>query len=164
MFPLSRSFAVRTAKIFLTKILTDGDCNFLDIRSPCGAGIGQLAYNFNGDVYTCDEARMLSIIRDDSFKVGNVRDNSYEQLINNNVVKTMSTASCLDNLAGCSECVYKPYCGVCPIYNYVTADDLFSPSISNQRCIIFNSILDYIFEKFEDKQVKAIFSKWIEDN
>ena len=36
----------RFAAIFLTKILGGEDPNFLDIRSPCGAGIGQVAYNY----------------------------------------------------------------------------------------------------------------------
>ena len=29
----------------------------IQLRSPCGAGIGQLLYNYDGKVYTCDEGR-----------------------------------------------------------------------------------------------------------
>jgi len=42
------------------KILTENDPNFLDSRSPCGACIGQVAYNYDGKVYTCDEGRMFA--------------------------------------------------------------------------------------------------------
>lgn len=153
-------FYERTARILIGKILSGKDPNFLDLRSPCGAGIGQLAYNYNGDVYTCDEARMLSVAGDESFKVGNALRDSYEDFINNNVVKTLCYASCLDNLAGCSECAYKPYCGVCPIYNYVTEGDIFSRVSSNKRCKIHTRILDYLFERLRDPLVKEIFEKW----
>jgi His-Xaa-Ser system radical SAM maturase HxsB len=156
-----KRFYERTARILLTKILTDEDPNFLDMRSPCGAGIGQLAYNFNGDVYTCDEARMLSMMDDESYKVGDVFKNSYEDFINNDIVKALCSASCLDNLPGCCECVYKPYCGVCPIYNYVVEGNIFSLTTHNQRCKINLSILDYLFERLQDPQIKDIFYKWV---
>ncbi|MEX1366598.1 MAG: His-Xaa-Ser system radical SAM maturase HxsB, partial [Nannocystaceae bacterium] len=45
----------RYAAIFLTKILGGADPNFLDLRSPAGAGIGALAYDYDGRIYTCDE-------------------------------------------------------------------------------------------------------------
>ena len=35
----------KMASIMLTRILTDRDPNYMDLRSPCGAGIGQLAYS-----------------------------------------------------------------------------------------------------------------------
>lgn len=153
------NFYERTAKIFLTKILTDSDPGFLDISSPCGAGTGQLAYNYNGDVYTCDEGRMLAACQDTSFRVGNVRNNSYAELINSAPVKTICMASCLDNLAGCNECVYKPYCGVCPIYNYTVNGSIYSAT--NDRCRIHSAIQDYLFGKLKDAEVKKIFSHWL---
>jgi len=154
-----KNFDERFAMLFLTKILTDRDPNYLDIRSPCGAGIGQLAYNFNGDVYTCDEGRMLSRLGDESFKLGNVVDNSYPDIINSQVVKTMSIASCLHSLPGCSQCAYKPYCGVCPLYNYSVSGNVFTKA--PLLCKINKAILDYLFSKLQDGEVKKIFYKWV---
>lgn len=154
-----KNFYERAAKIFLTKILTNEDPNFLDTRSPCGAGIGQLAYNFNGNVYTCDEARMLSVSGDESFKLGNVKGNSYKEIINNDATKTMCFASCLDNLAICNDCVYKPYCGVCPVYNHTEDGSIFNKNM--ERCKIALSILDYLFEKLRNPQIKNIFCRWL---
>lgn len=156
-----KKFYERTARIFLTKILTKKDPNFLDIRSPCGAGIGQIAYNFNGGIYTCDEARMLSMVGDESFRLGNVVKDNYEKFINNEVVKTIGLASCLDNLVDCTECVYKPYCGVCPIYNYALTANIFSQMPNNEKCKIYRGILDYIFERLENKKNEEVFLKWI---
>lgn len=159
-----KNFYERTAKIFLTKILTDSDPNFLDIRSPCGAVNGQVAYNFDGNVYTCDEGRMVSMAGDESFCIGNISKNSYKEMINSDVTKVMHVASCLENLPGCSECVYKPYCGVCPIYNYVAGGSLFMANTLNDRCRIHMGILDYIFLKLQEKKSKEVFDRWVKPN
>lgn len=156
-------FYERTAQIFLKKILLNEDPNFLDIRSPCGAGIGQLAYNFNGDVYTCDEGRMLSAIGDKTFRLGNVSKNVYKDIVFNDVVKSMCLSSCLENLPVCNECVYKPYCGVCPIYNYVQEGNFFSATPFNDNCVLNMSILTYLFDKLQELKVREIFLKWVND-
>lgn len=149
----------RTAQIFLKKILSNSDPDYLDIRSPCGAAIGQLAYNFNGDIYSCDEGRMLARRGDDSFKLGNAKNNSYSEIMDSSVVKTMCIASCLECLPGCSQCAYKPYCGVCPIYNYVSSKNIFIKS--SFLCKIHMGILDYLFVKLQDNKIKEIFLKWL---
>lgn len=147
------------AKIFLTKILTDENPNYMDIRSPCGAGIGQLAYNFNGDVYTCDEGRMLSRIGDESFKIGNVKENTYKEIINNPTTKVICVASLLDNLPECYNCVYKPYCGVCPLYNHKKNSNVFKKS--EFLCKVYGSILDYLFVKLQSDKMKNVFYGWL---
>lgn len=157
-------FYERMARIFLRKILTDRDPGYLELRSPCGAGIGQLAYNYNGDVYTCDEARMLSRMGDESFKLGNVGKHCYQDLMNSDALKAVCNASILDILPGCTSCVYKPYCGVCPIYNYVEHANIFSQMPNNDRCKIHMSILDYLFGKLKDRKIEKIFKKWLDDS
>jgi len=154
-------FYERTALLFLVKILTDFDPNYLDIRSPCGAGIGQMAYDYNGNVYTCDEGRMLSRIGDEAFRLGNVMNNSYAEMISCPTVKAMCVASCLDNLPGCSQCAYKPYCGICPLLNYAEGGSIFIQQSKNERCLMQSAILDYLFEKLKDKNHKKIFEKWV---
>jgi uncharacterized protein len=152
----------RTAAILLTKMLTPFDPNYLDLRSPCGAGIGQVAYNFDGSVFTCDEGRMLHQMGDDAFQIGRIPENSYKELIESPTVKALAVASCLDNLPYCSECVYKPYCGVCPVYNYAEQGGIFGQMPSNDRCKIYGAILETLFSRIAggDEEVLDIFSKW----
>lgn len=157
-------FRERTANIFLIKILTEQDPGFLDIRSPCGAVIGQLAYYFNGDVYTCDEGRMLAAMGDDYFKVGNVTKDTYKVFLNSPVTKAMCIASYLNNLPACNYCVYNPYCGVCPLYNYFIDGNIFSQTSNNRTCRINSAILDYLFNKLQDIRIKKeVFEKWLEN-
>ena len=156
-----KKFREKTACTFLTKILTEHDPNHLDFRSPCGAGIGQLAYNYNGNVYTCDEGRMMSMMNDESFYLGNVKENTYQELVGNPVVRTMCTASCLEGLPYCNDCVYKPYCGICPIYNYSEQGNIFGQMPTNERCQINIAILDLLFEKLQNKKSRLILKSWL---
>ena len=153
----------KMAVTFLIKILTEWDPGHMDFRSPCGAGLGQLAYNYNGDVYTCDEGRMLSMMGDENFRLGSVYQNDYKEIIANPVVRTMSVASCLDGLAGCSDCVFKPYCGVCPIYNYSKQGNIFGQMPVNERCMISKAILNYLFEKLKNKKIREVFKSWVDN-
>ncbi|MBN1898320.1 MAG: His-Xaa-Ser system radical SAM maturase HxsB [Spirochaetes bacterium] len=144
------------AKIILAKILTEYDPNYLELRSPCGAGIGQILYNYDGRIYTCDEGRMVG---EETFCIGDVKKDRYEDIISHSTVKSLCLASCLDGLP-CDSCVYKPYCGVCPIYNYATSGNIFSQMPLNDRCKIMKGTLDFIFEKIENKRIREIFVKW----
>lgn len=51
----------------------------MELRSPCGAALGQLAFTASGNVYTCDEGRMMAEMGDDAFKLGNVFENGYDE-------------------------------------------------------------------------------------
>lgn len=157
-----RKFQEKFAKIFLVKMLTNEDINMVDFRSPCGAGTGQMAYNYNGDVYTCDEGRMLSRMGDESFRLGNVHQQTYRELMDSPPVKTACLASCLPGVAGCSDCVYQPYCGVCPVLNHFEQGSVFGQMPTNSRCRTNKMILDYLFEKIADEKVKKVFESWME--
>lgn len=153
-------FSERLSMEFLYKIFSDREVNYLDLRSPCGAGIGQLVYNHDGKVFICDEGRMVAEMGDDIFCLGNVHKNRLKDFINNDAVKATCMASCLDILPGCNQCVYKPYCGICPVYNYVEEGNIFRNNI--QRCKIQAGMLDYLFEKIRNREVrKEVFHKWL---
>jgi len=150
-------FSERGSRIILEKILTPQNPGFLDLRSPCGAGIGQLLYDYDGKVYTCDEGRMTG---DDTFMIGNVNKDNYKKIISHPTIKTMCMASLLEDLP-CDKCVYKPYCGVCPVQNYVLYKNIFPQLKKNERCVLHKKIFDYLFEKMENKRIKKVFRQWI---
>lgn len=132
--------------IFLSKILKNEHVNYMELRSPCGGTIGQIAYNYDGNIYTCDEGRMLAERGDESFKIGNVYVNDFNSLINNRVCSTLCISSCIETLPACSDCVYNPYCGVCPVYNYDKTGSLFDQMPGNYKCKIYKGMLDIVFE------------------
>ena len=102
----------------------------------------------------------MSMMGDESFRLGNIFENSYQDMVTSPVTRTLCTASCLEGLPHCSDCVYKPYCGVCPIYNYFAQGNIFGQMPTNERCQINQAILDFLFEKLENPQIKAVLETW----
>ena len=151
------------AALFLRKILCREGQNYMELRSPCGAGIGRLAYYWNGDIYTCDEARMVAETGDSAFNLGNVYRSQYRDLIHNKVCKTVCEASMLETIPGCSDCAYQIYCGVCPVINYALTKDIFSKSAGSYRCAIYRGILDYLFMLLTSgtEEEKQVLHSWV---
>lgn len=133
------------AAILLSRI--DGNfVNYMELRSPCGASIGQLAYYADGDIFTCDEGRMLHEMGDHTFRLGNVFENTYTDIINNGVCKTVCASSILETIPSCCDCVYQPYCGTCPVVNYAKSQDIIEKGPRGYRCKIYSGMLDYLFK------------------
>lgn len=152
----------KTAQMILNKMIKGKDTGFTDLRCPCGAGIGQIAYNFNGDIYTCDEGRMVGWEGDDFFKIGNIND-SYEKLINSPTTRLCAHVSNLENQPRCSRCPYMPWCGVCPVVNYETQKNIWGDNFTSYRCHIMMGIFEILLELLENKKYKKILYKWIEE-
>lgn len=150
-----------TASIYLTRILFGDSVNHTEFRSPCGAGVGQMAINYDGNVYTCDEGRMIANMGDPIFRMGTV-DDSYRDLIKSPAVHSVCTASCIEGLPFCSDCVFVPFCSVCPVVNYGIEGDLISRNEHNYRCTISKGILKYLFEKIlnADPEEMDVLKRW----
>jgi His-Xaa-Ser system radical SAM maturase HxsB len=151
--------------LYLEKIFTDTDPNYMELRSPCGAGTGQMAYNHDGRVYTCDEGRMIGKMGDPIFEIGDVTTGSaHHDYVGHETVRAMAAASYLDSVPGCSDCAYNPYCGVCPIYNYVEQGDLFGKMPGSDWCKISMGVIDYLFGRLarEGDALKDLLLKWAE--
>ena len=133
------------AAIFLDKILNQRAGNYTELTSPCGAALGQLAYNYDGKIYTCDEGRMLAEMGDHTFQVGTV-NSEYAELFQSPTCKATATASCLECIPQCAECAYSPYCGTCPVLTYFETKSIFSSQPNGYKCKIYKGMLDVLFE------------------
>jgi len=150
------------ARIFLRKILYQFSENYMELRSPCGGALGQLAYYHDGNIYTCDEARMLAEMGDDIFKVGNVNTENYADIISSSACKAVCKSSVTETLPSCHQCVYNVYCGVCPVVNYAGNQDIYETSPSNYRCRLYRGMLDVLFDLIDNEENLHIFETWIE--
>ena len=150
------------AAIFLSKILHGYGLNYMELRSPCGAGFGQMAYYPDGEIFTCDEGRMVYETGDSSFRIGNVYDGNNAQMVQTPVCTACARASCLEAIPGCSDCVYQPYCGVCPVINLALDGDIISRQPNSWRCRIYSGMLDALFRvlKQNDPETYRILSSW----
>ena len=150
------------ARIFLKKILQGNGQNYMELRSPCGASVGQMAFYFDGRIFTCDEGRMVAEMGDDAFMLGDV-ESTYDKLIDNSVCKSACAASVLESIPCCCECVYSPYCGTCPVVNYALDGDIFPRNPNNYRCKLYKGMLDVLFNiiRKSSDETMAVLYDWI---
>jgi radical SAM protein with 4Fe4S-binding SPASM domain len=154
-------FRERTIMIMLQKIMTGKDPNYLDMRSPCGAIIGQMAYNYNGDIYSCDEGRMLN---EETFRIGSVKKDRYASVVCSHESCSIIAASINDSQI-CDDCAYKPYCGLCPVCSYAEQGTTIGIISKTTFCKVYMAQFDYIFEKYvSDKDAKSVFDLWLNPN
>lgn len=156
-------FSELHATYFLKKIFCNYSDNYMELRSPCGAGVGQMSYYFDGNVFTCDEGRMLSEMGDNSFLLGNVCENTFNEAVSSPVCRALCKSSIVEGLPKCTQCVYQPYCGVCPVVNYASTKSLYDKNTKDFRCDVYKGILDILFDIIEKNDSKkiAILKSWI---
>lgn len=146
----------RYFSLILTKILGKMDAGYVDLRSPCGACLGQLAYNYDGSVYSCDEARTL---KEDIFKIGDVNMN-YKDILGCDKSCSIISSSILEN-SSCEECVWKPFCGTCPVSTFSDTNSLIPVWGDDFRCKINNAQFYYVFKKIQDSSLRElVIKKW----
>ena len=120
-----------------------------------------MAYYYDGKIYTCDEGRMLAEMGLPDFCLGNT-EMTYDELMESNVCKITCQSSVLESLPECCDCVYHPYCGVCPVVNYAMEKNIYSREANGYKCSIYKGILDILFDYLENNsQALEIFRTWV---
>jgi len=151
------------ATILLSRILTPFSTGFVDLQSPAGAGISGVIYDYNGDVYPADEARMLSRMGDKRFLMGNVFTDSYKEIFGGPVLREIVEKSIVEIMPGCSTCVYHTYCGADPIRNYLETGDIIGKRPGSSFCEKNMAIFEILLRKLRDadEDVMDVFWSWI---
>ncbi|MEM5781758.1 MAG: hypothetical protein QXD43_01000, partial [Candidatus Aenigmatarchaeota archaeon] len=49
----------------------------------------------------------------------------------------------------------------CPVLNYALYGNIFAPPINTFWCKFHQDMLDYIFLKMQDPDIKSIFKSWV---
>jgi His-Xaa-Ser system radical SAM maturase HxsB len=146
----------------LTRMLTPFSTGYVDLQSPAGAGTGVVVYNYDGDIYASDEARMLAEMDDKRFRIGNVHANSYEEIFGGEVIRELISLSNIESVPVCSDCVYQPYCGSDPVFHYGTQGDLVgyipSSAFHKKHFFVFKHLLNLYYTNVD---ARRIFHSWI---
>lgn len=146
----------RYASIFLTKILGDDEPNFLDIRSPGGSAIGQLAYSYDGKIFTSDEGRMMAETGENMFHIGDVQTSKYRDLMKHPTVRALVMASIREVQPDCINCTYATYCGIQPEHNHRSLGSIFGRARESTICSVHKGIQDFLFEKLRDNDPTTV--------
>ena len=150
------------AELLLRKILTPFPTHYVDLQSPAGAGIGAVVYNYDGDVYASDEARMLAEMGDRTFRLGNVFRDSYEEIFGGDVLRDLTAASVLESLPGCTDCAFLPYCGGDPVFHHRTQGDPIGHRPTSAFCERNMGILRHLFGLMHkgDPFTEGLLTSW----
>ncbi len=153
------------SKILLTKILTPYGTGHVNLQSPDGAGINVLVYNYDGDVYATDESRMLAEMGDHTFRLGNVRTHTHRDICTGNAFLNLSSVSCNQSLAGCSDCAFQTYCGSDSVFNHTTQGDLYGHRPTSDFCRRNMEMIKHLFKLIsaQDPEIMRIFLAWIQN-
>ena len=152
-----KGFKELSSLILLRKIFARYEPAFLDILNPCGAGIGQMAYMHDGSIYSCDEGRMYG---GDFFKLGNVNQ-SFSKVMSSPKMCSLIASSVSESYF-CDHCVYQPYCGVCPVWNFADTGTVVPKLSMDLRCKILTGQFDYLINKyFTNKKFQKTVDKLI---
>lgn len=151
------------AALLLRRILTPFATGFVDLQSPAGVGIAGAIYDYDGSVYVADEGRMMARFKNYYFRLGNVNQDSYQDMFNGDKLHNIIKLACNECLPECSECVFQPYCGADPVRNLSEQGDIVGHRPTNEMCKKNKAIIKYLFELLRSgsPEIEQIFWSWI---
>lgn len=149
------------ASVLLTKILTPYDTGYVDLQSPAGTGLSAIVFNYDGAVYSSDEARMLAEMGDETFNLGNLLVDSYEKIMTNPILLSSLEDSMTISSPMCCDCAFIEYCGSDPTYHYATQKDFTGFKPLSGFCEKNMEISKYLLSLMKEEKNKRIFYSWL---
>ncbi|WP_417585993.1 His-Xaa-Ser system radical SAM maturase HxsB [Nitrincola sp.] len=155
---LSESYAT----LLLTRIMTPFATGYVDLQSPCAAGQNVLVYNYDGGVFVSDEGRMLAETGCSAFRMGNVNDR-LEKLYDSSAIQIIRENGSVDELEGCRDCAFAPYCGADPVYHMATQGSPQGDRSTSGFCALHTGYFELLFQYLAEKnaEVLRVFLSWI---
>ncbi len=136
------------ASLLLSQLLTPFSHGYVDLRSPMGAGVGAVVYDYDGRVYPSDEARMLAAQGEDRFCLGNL-DQSVHEWLTSRAMQELQAGGVAEALPGCSDCAYVPLCGADPVDHFARQGDVIGHRPSSDFCTKQMGLFDLLLERME---------------
>lgn len=150
------------ALTILSKMLTGLPGGYVDMMNPAGIANKVVVFNYDGDVYASDEARMLAEMGDKTFRLGNLLDGELADLATGDTILDAIEGSVLESSPMCSDCAFQPYCGADPIFHHATQGDFTGHKPTSGFCqrqmAIFNELVGLMET---DREVAAILRGWV---
>lgn len=155
-----RLFIEENLLIFLSKILSPFQNNYLDLQSPSSYMMGALVFNYDGKIFGSDESRMLwEMTKFKDLELGDISSKNYNFLDKNNI--TVLSNSFIETMPGCEDCTYKEYCGVDIFHHLSTQGDIIGDKSISFFCKLHTMIFDYIFDSLINrKNIMELYLKW----
>ncbi len=148
--------------LLLRKMLTPYPTGYVDLQSPAGIGIAGIVFNYDGDIYASDEARMLAETGDRRFRLGNLINDSYEDVILSDTLLDTLSQTMTEGVPMCVDCGFQPYCGSDPVYHHATQNDAVGFKPLSDFCRRNMEVMRQIIRLLEDDPQSAeILNTWL---
>ncbi|MDT4854935.1 His-Xaa-Ser system radical SAM maturase HxsB [compost metagenome] len=143
-------------------MLTSDDPGYVDLMNPAGAGIAAIVFNYDGAVYASDESRMLAEMDDQSFRLGNLLTDSYEEIILADPLLNALEDSFTLSAPMCTDCAYEPFCGADPVFHHATTGNVLGRKPESAFCQRNMSIFKHLIDLMRrDPAARQIFMEWV---
>jgi His-Xaa-Ser system radical SAM maturase HxsB len=136
------------ASLLLSQLMTPFSHGYVDLRSPTGAGLGAIVYDYDGWAYPSDEARMLAAMGDYTFRLGRL-DEPVSAWLNSDAMRRVLDAGVAEALPTCSDCVFVPWCGADPIDHYARQGDTVGHRPTSDFCRKQMGMFDLLLQTWE---------------
>jgi His-Xaa-Ser system radical SAM maturase HxsB len=148
--------------LLLQHILTPFPTGYVDLRSPAGAALGALIYNYDGGVYASDEGRMLAETGDQTFRLGTVAQ-SYREIMESPCARALAEAGIAESLPGCSDCAFLPYCGADPVFHYAEQGSLRGYRSTSAFCEKQTAMFHRLFRRLQEPRsdTMRVLTSWV---
>lgn len=155
-------FIEETALIHLKKIFRPYQSGFVDLQSPSGAITGALVFNYDGNVFSSDEARMLwESTKAPELVLGRVKDKCSTIFSYSNKTAFLADTF-LSETPGCELCAYQPYCGADPMFHLSTQGDYIGDKSKSFFCELEQYMFSHILHLHENnRNASRIFDRWL---
>lgn len=146
-----------TAAIMLRHILTPFHSGYMDLRSPTGAGLGTLVYNYDGRVYPSDEARMAAETGDGRFALGSVA-HDLDTLLSSDAMKWLARGAIAEQQPHCATCAFVPYCGADPVHHAILQGEPDAARHGSGFCEKNMALFHLLFAKLAEREPETMRS------
>jgi len=157
-----RMFVEETACVHMNRMFRPGYTSYVDLQSPAGYVLGALVFNYDGNVFGSDEARMLwESTKAPELILGNINEMPGSVFGNENAARLLSDTF-LCTTPGCYECAYQPYCGADPLHHLATQGDHIGDKSISFFCKLQRLMFDHIMELLHSSpQAEKVLMSWL---
>lgn len=138
--------------IILERLLSPTGGVYMCYRSPCGAGINQVSYGPDGNIYFCDASRSFGEL----FIIGNVKEMTYDDLI----TKTKGLRGLSNLNTSCRQCVWSPYCGTCFLQPSGKDEGFIPIKLRDFHCQLRQKQLEYVIKLLLGEHKNTLLEWW----
>ncbi len=151
-----KNFREMHSTVILRKISGE-QINHTCYSKPCGAATMQASYASNGDIYSCDEGKAFPL-----FQLGNVFDNSYEEVFTSPEAMNLVNISSSMGI-NCNNCAFTNFCWLCPVESYGETGNPLPNLSSDFMCKIKKAQIESVFRRMLFGKDFGVLKAWTEN-